>query len=245
MYGEHSTVSVTPQDLRKWNTTYLSEHPDDKVRAMRAEATGNTNSVFEQHYDLTRQAKIVGALMTCLQRHTDKTQHLSWNKDIEQQRRIDQRAIEKANEAVMFQPEWVDLTSRAKPVHRHLRNMFRRELKFLQPGHAQRAGTHLNKETGLSEWKWIDKVIDVLGREDAENLCNIIVEQYRGDENPAKRQWSGMCTHIEKMKVPGGEKRNCPLVESLKQFYSSMRSSNKNAVVMEGMSSESSDESED
>ena len=39
----------------------------------------------------------------------------------------------------------------------------------------------------------------MLGKEDAEQLCEVVFEQYRGDENPAKRQWSGLRSHVTAM----------------------------------------------
>ena len=220
-------MEVTPQDLRKWNTTYLSQHPEEKVRAVRGTATGNTDSVFDEHYDLARKMTIVNALMACHELHENKDSDVFWSEDLDARRRSDQKAIERANEAVLLQASGVDLTSKVRPVHKHLRGQFRQHLELLLPGHASRAGTRGNKERGLSEWNWVEQVIGILGREDAESLHHMIKEQYRGDENPSKRQWSGMCSHLEARKQRGGEHKNCPLVFTLKLFYKSLMSSNK------------------
>ena len=60
----------------------------------------------------------------------------------------------------------------------------------------QRAGT---RGDGLTEMAWIKQLLNVLGKEDAEQLCEVVFEQYRGDENPAKRQWSGLRSHVTAM----------------------------------------------
>ena len=84
---------------------------------------------------------------------------------------------------------------------------------------------------GLPEWKWVDQVLEVLGREDAETMHDLVYEMYRGDENISKRQWSGLCSHLESQKNSGGELRNCPLVATLKLFFRSLKSANKSAGI--------------
>ena len=50
-------------------------------------------------------------------------------------------------------------------------------------------------------------MIKILGRHDAQVLRDIIFNQYRGEEDPMKRQWSGLLSHLENMKadIKGGK----------------------------------------
>ena len=62
--------------------------------------------------------------------------------------------------------------------------------------------------TALEGMAWIKEVLRVLGQMDAENLRDLVFQQYRGDENPAKRQWSGLRSHVlaaASEKEKGGE----------------------------------------
>ena len=59
----------------------------------------------------------------------------------------------------------------------------------------------MSSEIKLSEGAWIEEVITVLGREDAQGLREVIHQQYRGEEDPMKRTWSGLLSHIEVMKA--------------------------------------------
>ena len=98
----------------------------------------------------------------------------------------------------------------------------------------------------LSEMKWVYEVVSVLGRGEAEHLREVIFEQYRGHEDPLRRRWSSLFSHLETMKkdrlVKGSEStHNCPLVATLKMFYSSACSANKNAGGEEGSGGERED----
>ena len=202
VHGADSSSSTTPQMLRKWNTTYLHHHKEERVRDMRAAATGNTESVFKQFYDLTRTQGIVIALLASLNRHRSEDGSVqSHSQEIEQRKRRDEAAIEKANEEMLLQQEGVDLTSHTHPVHPHLRFEFREELERVEPGLWNRAGKRgLQKAMGLSEMAWILDVVQVLGRMEAERLREVILEQYRGAEPISKRQWSGIMSHLESIK---------------------------------------------
>ena len=52
IFGTGTGILITPQMIRKWNTTYLSSHVDEGVRQVRGVATGNSTAVFEEHYNL-------------------------------------------------------------------------------------------------------------------------------------------------------------------------------------------------
>ena len=43
------------------------------------------------------------------------------------------------------------------------------------------------------------KVLQYVGRLDADVLRDVIVKQYTGDENLSKRQWSGVQSHLASM----------------------------------------------
>ena len=83
----------------------------------------------------------------------------------------------------------------------------------------------------LSEMKWVNEVVSVLGRAEAEHLRDIIFQQYRGHEDPLRRRWSSLCSHLEtikKDKLKGGQSsHNCPLVATLKAFFSSASYANQ------------------
>ena len=180
------------------------------MRQMRAAATGNTDNVFKQHYDLTRTSGIVNALLASWNCHRDDDDSVqSHSQEVEQRKRRDEAAIEKANEQMLLQQEGVDLTSHTHPVHPHLKFEFREELERVEPGLWNRAGKRgPQKAMGLSEMAWILDVVSVLGRKEAERLREVIVEQYRGAESISKRQWSGIMSHLESIKQDeknGGE----------------------------------------
>ena len=230
VYGEQSDIIVTPQDLRKWNTTFLAMHPDPEVSGTRGLATGNTEPVFREHYDLTRRARVMDTLMTSFRRHNEGESEPSWSQDFEDARKQLKEAIEEANDAVLYKPDGVDLTSRGQPVHRHLRHQFRRELELVEPGLWDKVGQKI-KELAVSEMKFVWEIVSVLGREDCENLRNIIIEQYRGLPNVEERLWSGMRTHMEVMdkvgEYNGNTSHNCPLVATLRLFFSSAKAGKK------------------
>ena len=76
----------------------------------------------------------------------------------------------------------------------------------MSPGLWERAGSRA--VAGTTEMAWIKEVLSVLGRMDADSLRDTIYQQYRGDENPAKRQWSGLRSHVlaaASEKEKGGE----------------------------------------
>ena len=79
----------------------------------------------------------------------------------------------------------------------------------------------------VPEAKWMKEVLTILGREDAEELRNVIFEQYRGMEHVEQRQWSGLFSHLEALRKEGindgTSTRNCPLMSSLRMFFSSAR----------------------
>ena len=64
----------------------------------------------------------------------------------------------------------------------------------MSPGLWKKAGSRVG--AGTTEMAWIKEVLRVLGRMDADNLRDTIYQQYRGDEDPAKRQWNGLRSHV-------------------------------------------------
>ena len=101
------------------------------------------------------------------------------------------------------------MTSHRNPVQPLLKFELREELERVEPELWDRAGKlGANKEMGLTEMAWIEEVLIVLGRSEADRLREIIFEQYRGDELTSRRQWSGLLSHLEVMKQDrrqGGE----------------------------------------
>ena len=237
VFGEKSRTHVTPQQLRSWNTTYLNNHPDAQVAAMRGEATGNTDVVFQQHYNLAKQSGVLEALLASFGAHRDEEAPVQWSQEHDERRKHDQVAIEEANSVLLYKEDGTDLTSKSKPVHRHLRKQFQEELERVDPGLWERAGGG-EKGMALSEMKWVNEVVSVLGRAEAEQLRDIIFQQYRGHEDPLRRRWSSLFSHLETMKKDrlrgGNSTHNCPLVATLKMFYSSACYANKRAGGQQG-----------
>ena len=233
VYGDNNQMVVTPQDLRSWNTTYLSNHEDEDIRAMRGTVTGNSDIIFNRHYNLGRRAGILNALITSLNYHCSQKAPVNWTHEEEERQKRDNIAIELANEAVLLRNDGVDRTNRQQPVHRHIRKHFSMELETLYPGLWKRGGKKgCGRDGGLTEMVWVKKVITLLGHEDAENLRSLIFQQYRGEENPAKRRWSGARSHfytINNYNDPKIEiQQNCPLTATVKLFYQSAKSQNCN-----------------
>ena len=98
------------------------------------------------------------ALLASLRCHqTDGAVALPLSQEHDQRREKDEAAVKAANLAVLQLPDGVDLTSRQRPVHRHLRHQLRQELTRLSPGLWERAGT--GGGAGLSEMAWIKEVV--------------------------------------------------------------------------------------
>ena len=155
--GKNAGIVLTPQNLRKFNTTYLNEHPDERIRDVRGAATGNTDRVFNEHYNLTRRAQIMDALLESLRRHRpNEASAVPLSQEHDQRREKEESAIKEARKAAMLLPDGVDSTSKQRPVHRHLKHKFHEELTRLSPGLWERAGT--GGGTGLSKKAWIKEV---------------------------------------------------------------------------------------
>ena len=237
VFGDRPGKDVTPQQLRKWNTTYLNNHPDAKVAAMRGEATGNSDSVFQLYYNLAKQQGVLDAHLASHTRHNDEDSDVQWSQEHDERRKRDQMAIDEANTMLLCKEDGTDLTSKSKPVHPHLRKQFQDELERVAPGLWERAGA-AEKGMALSEMKWVNEVVSVLGRAEAEELCNVLFQQYRGHEDPLRRRWSSLRSHLEVMKkdrMRGGESsHNCPLVATLRMFFSSACHANKKGGWQQG-----------
>ena len=67
----------------------------------------------------------------------------------------------------------------------------------MSPGLWERAGT--GRGVGLSEMAWVKEILQFVGRMDANILRDLVVQQYRGEENISKRQWSGLQSHLASM----------------------------------------------
>ena len=195
VFGEKAKRSVTSQDLRKWNTTFLQNHPDAQVAANRGEATGNSDTVFQQYYNLAKQSGVFEALKASQQRHRDVEAPVQWSQENDERRKKDKAAMEEANEAMKWVEDGTDLTSKSKPIHLHLRKQFRDELERVEPGLWQRAGG-APKGMALSEMKWVYAVVAVLGRAESEHLRDVIMQQYRGNEDTQRRRWCSLFSHL-------------------------------------------------
>ena len=233
VFGEKSKkMNVTPQDLRKWNTTYLDHHPDSEVSANRGAATGNNEKTYQTYYNIAREQGLVHALWASHTRHNDEDGPLQLSQEHDERQRQDHMAIDEANTVLFYKEDGTDLTSKTKPVHRHLRKQFQEELERVAPGLWDTAGGPV-REMALSEMKWVNEVVSVLGRGEGEQLRQVIFEQYRGHEDPLRRRWSSLLSHVEVMKkdkLKGGESsHNCPLVATLRAFYSSACYANRKA----------------
>ena len=243
VFGEKSKKThVTPQQLRKWNTTYIDHHPDAEVSAMRGAATGNSDKVYQQYYNMARDQGLVDALWASHTRHNDEDGALQLSQEHDERQKEDQMAIDEANTVLFYKEDGTDLTSKSKPVHRHLRKKFQEELERVAPSLWERAGGG-EKLMSLSEMRWVYEVVSVLGRAEADYLRDIILQQYRGHEDPLRRRWSSLFSHLETIKkdrlIKGGEStHNCPLVATLKMFYSSACSANKKPGGEEGSGGE-------
>ena len=201
-FGEKAGLKVTPQGLRKWNTTYLAQHNDERVRRMRGAATGNSEMVYDRHYNLGRQHDTMHCLLASGQRHRSEDSTPRPSQEHEQRKQKDQEALKRAKEELRFNADGIDLTSQRVPVHRHLKEQFKEELERTFPGLWAMAGKGKNSSRmQLSEGAWVEEVIKILGRDDAQVLRDIIFIQYRGEEDPMKRQWSGLLSHLEIMKA--------------------------------------------
>ena len=121
---------------------------------------------------------------------------------LEQRKEKDQEALKRAKEGLRVSADGIDLTSQRVPVHQHLKEQFKEELDRVFPGLAVMAGKgKKSSRMQLSEGAWVEEVIKILGRQDALVLRDVIYQQYRGEEDPMKRRWSGLLSHLEVMKA--------------------------------------------
>ena len=150
--------------------------------------------------------------MHCLlasgQRHLSKDSTPRPSQEHEERKKKDQEALKRAKEVLGLNADGIDLTSQRVPVHHHLKEQFKEELERTFPGLWGMAGKgKSSSRMQLSEGAWVEEVIKILGRHDAQVLRDIIFNQYRGEEDPMKRQWSGLLSHLENMKadIKGGK----------------------------------------
>ena len=135
------------------------------------------------------------AMLASMEHHQkDQASRISLSQENEERRRKDQNDMDEAIDALLLVPDGVDITSRRRPVPMYLRQQFMEELERVSPGLWKRAGS--KSGAGSTEMAWIKEVLRVLGQMDAENLRDLVFQQYRGDENPDKRQWSGLRSHV-------------------------------------------------
>ena len=136
------------------------------------------------------------------ERHLSKDSTPKLSQEHEERKRKDQETLRKDKERLRLKSHGIDLTSQRLPVHQHLKVKFKVELARVYPGLWAMAGKGKKSSTiQLSEWAWIQEVIKILGRQDAEVLRDVIYQQYQGEEHPMKRKWSGLLSHIEIMKA--------------------------------------------
>ena len=143
-----------------------------------------------------RLSGVLEAHLATVECHLDgEEEPVQLSQEHNERQKNDKRAIEKANRALLYKEDGTDLTSRSKPIRPHLRHQFKEELRRVDPGLWRRAGGVV-KGMNLSEGKWIKEVVAVLGRAEAEHLRDIIFQHYRGHEDPERRQWSSLRSHL-------------------------------------------------
>ena len=181
---------------------------------MRGAVTGNSDIIFDRHYDLTRASKYLDTLMETFRHHRGEnvSDGVTWTPQMEKRRQKDKEAIEAANLAVLLREEVVDLTSKSKPMTSRIRIEFGKQLEKLAPGLWNSAGRT------NSEMKWIWKVIIALQHPDATALHELVFQHYQGKDNIMMRRWSGAHTHEAQLEN-GISTRNCPLTAAIRVRY--------------------------
>ena len=242
VYGDGTEVRITPQLLRKWNTTWIKNHPVPEISAMRGAVTGNSDRIFDGHYDLKRIANFKETLLENLHYHrgNDISFNLQWTGEDQARRDRERQAIEEADFAAMMEEEAVDHTRKKHPIAVFNRLRFKKYLESLNNGLWTKGGRRgpKDKKVGLTQLEWLKEVLLVLGgpSEDAENLRQVVISHYRGNSDPALRRWSGAHTHQAEIErdilnqqrngIKSESTKNCPLLSTLKTFYRSAEFSN-------------------
>ena len=83
---------------------------------MRGAVIGNSDRMFDGHYDLRRISHFKETLLENMHYHRgqDETICLQWTEENQNRRDIEKRAIEEANLATIMEEEAVDITSKQK-----------------------------------------------------------------------------------------------------------------------------------
>ena len=130
IFGKDAGIIITPQMIRKWNTTYLSTHSDEDLRKVRGIVTGNEENVFQEHYNLETYALIRDATLALRkEHHKDGGGVKKLSKLVSPQIAdgLRQEAIEEfeAQAARRFNVTKIDQSSKTSPIDSYTRAMLK------------------------------------------------------------------------------------------------------------------------
>ena len=115
---------------------------------MRGPVTGNSDKIFDEHYDLVRISRFKDTLLEnlCHHRGSENTSSLQWTKEDEDRRQREKQAIESADMAAMMEEEAVDITTKQRPMAVFNRLKFKKSLEQLNPKLWSMAGKYKYKD---------------------------------------------------------------------------------------------------
>lgn len=161
--GKGVPMLITSQMIRASNSTFVHNHEDPTIRTAREAITGNTEIVFQHHYNLSVMSSMVSATiaMHC-HHHGELNQEQSpvVGKELNHQlmREFHEQADTK-REAINAATS-IDKTSISRPTAPNLRERFKKAINALEPDlwkHGGRQG-NWNRKNGLTMTAWTNKV---------------------------------------------------------------------------------------
>ncbi len=199
VFGRSAGIIITPQMIRKWNTTFLSRHPDADIRNVRGVATGHSDFVFEEHYNLETYAQMRDATLELRQEHykdCQTTRKLSEmvGINIAIQLKAEVEAEAQAQVARKIAQSKLDQTSKTTPIDGFTRSNIKLAISKMDPNlWAKSTG-----ENYLTEHNWKKALLNLIFIENdgSRDLQKIIVDLYRGNKDERLRRYSAAEHHL-------------------------------------------------
>jgi hypothetical protein len=117
---------IFPQMIRSYHQTWMA---DDKVlQGMRSQLAGNSEDVFDRHYDARQIARFQDAFYEVYRAHgpnQDNEDANNLGKQVQDQRITERESAKEAEQQSLRLDPGVDLTSSKRPMPSHIRLEFR------------------------------------------------------------------------------------------------------------------------
>lgn len=203
-------MDVTPHMFRKLFCTFLAHHGEESVRSAQPQLCGHSTSTYQQYYNLNKR-RDAQALIQLLQnwRNDNELPSDSNNKwDEENQQRLleELKRIEDHEEEVNQVKEVIDTHSFKNPIMKEHLSML---LKIATRMDMDILASHPNFELNGKEflgvarltqepWKKRFVKLAMLDSTTGESLRQLLLEIFKGREEPSRHKWSVLETMVER-----------------------------------------------